>query len=128
MVWYPSEAIRCSVPSKSFPIVSRKGHVWHPMGNPSGLARGGAAPSHMRYPNAAIPIVLVPRNCLLEIAFTMIPPLGLSVITPGRPRGAAPTLNREQRLSIPDSRQAADKPGGPRYPASESQDAYMENP
>src|SRR5215471_2235816 len=69
MVWYPSEAIRRSVPSKSLPIVSRNGHVWHPIGNPSGLARG-SVPPRIRYPTAATPVVLAPRNCLLEIVLT----------------------------------------------------------
>jgi hypothetical protein len=39
------------------------------MGNPSGLARG-SVPTRIRYPVAASLIVLVPRNCLLEIVLT----------------------------------------------------------
>src|SRR5215469_4205839 len=55
------------VPGKSFSIICRTGHVWQPIGRPSGLARNSSAPAGST-PAATTPFAVLLRNSLLVIA------------------------------------------------------------
>jgi hypothetical protein len=72
-----------SVPSKSFPMVCLTGHVWHPMGKPSGVAASFGA--KRAEPAAARPAMV---NCLLDMFFT-----GGSISIFDGPRRGVPALN-----------------------------------
>src|SRR5690348_15827426 len=67
MLWNPACASCLIVPGKSLAIISRTGHVWHPMGRPRGLARSSNAPVEST-PAAAADFAVVFINSLLDIS------------------------------------------------------------
>src|SRR5215470_5878284 len=67
MLWNPPAASVLSVPGKSLPIISRTGHVWHPIGRPSGLARSSTAPAESRPATAACFAVVFKKPLLVIV-------------------------------------------------------------
>src|SRR5712664_1960744 len=67
MVRNPASASCLIVPGKSLAIISLTGHVWHPIGMPSGLARSSSAHAE-RKPAAATFVAAFFKNSLLETA------------------------------------------------------------
>src|SRR5579863_4769254 len=76
MVWNPARASCLMVPGKSLAIMARTGHVWQPMGSPSGLAASSSAPAEST-PATAAPVAEDLKNSLLEIA-------GMEVSSPAK--------------------------------------------
>src|SRR5215470_4325646 len=67
MVWNPASASFLIVPGKSLAIISRTGHVWHPIGIPSGLACSSKPPAEIK-PAAAAWVAALLTNSLLDIS------------------------------------------------------------
>jgi hypothetical protein len=55
------------VAGKSLAIMSRTGHVWHPIGKPKGFACSFSTPDDTK-PTVAADVVTVLQNSLLEIS------------------------------------------------------------
>ncbi|PYT74678.1 MAG: hypothetical protein DMG39_02210 [Acidobacteria bacterium] len=76
-------------------IICRTGHVWHPSGKPSGLARKSGAPAESKPTTAACFAVLF-RNSLLVVALICTPKAAYKIHQANREKSE----NRNSKFEI----------------------------